>query len=124
MVANVSAALKGHDFLRAYVDIVYLYIAASVLYSGPEALTMMFLNIKLMPPFRMPILSQTLGEFWGRRWNLTVHRVMKHTLYEPIIEGTHNRSNFVDFAQGRLLLAQSIERDGEYPRRGRLWAVW
>eukprot|EP00438_Fugacium_kawagutii_P022080 Skav221384 [mRNA] locus=scaffold4031:10725:18837:+ [translate_table: standard] len=31
------------------------------------------------------LLSTSLRDFWGRRWNLVVHRLMKRTFFAPVV---------------------------------------
>jgi hypothetical protein len=32
-----------------------------------------------------PYLSESLGDFWGRRYNLVVSYTLRHTIYHPIV---------------------------------------
>ncbi|KAM7268479.1 hypothetical protein ACFE04_010645 [Oxalis oulophora] len=41
------------------------------------------LGLELEPLFNEPYLSNSLQDFWGRRWNLTVTNVLRPTVYDP-----------------------------------------
>ncbi|CAN6472202.1 unnamed protein product [Victoria cruziana] len=42
------------------------------------------LGVELEPQFDRPYLSTSLGDFWGRRWNLIVPATLKPTVYIPV----------------------------------------
>ncbi|CAN0917250.1 Acyl-CoA--sterol O-acyltransferase 1 [Linum grandiflorum] len=42
------------------------------------------LGLEMEPHFDEPYLSTSLQEFWGRRWNLIVNRILRPTVYDPI----------------------------------------
>ncbi|QHO26646.1 Long-chain-alcohol O-fatty-acyltransferase [Arachis hypogaea] len=42
------------------------------------------LGIELELPSNEPYLSTSLQEFWGRRWNLIVTNLLRHTIYIPV----------------------------------------
>ena len=44
-------------------------------------------GLALAPQFYYPLGSTSLSDFWGRRWNLTQGLVLKHYVYQPIVEG-------------------------------------
>jgi hypothetical protein len=40
-------------------------------------------------PMRAPLwLSTSVRDFWGRRWNLLIHRLMKRTFFEPLAKAS------------------------------------
>ena len=41
-------------------------------------------GIQAVPLMKAPILSATLGELWGRRWNLGFHDLAREFVYEPL----------------------------------------
>lgn len=47
-------------------------------------LTKFFLGLHLEPQFNEPLLSTSLRDFWGRRWNLLVTSIMRPTVFQPI----------------------------------------
>jgi hypothetical protein len=42
------------------------------------------LGVQAVPIMRAPILSASLGEFWGRRWNLGFHDPARRFIFEPL----------------------------------------
>ena len=44
-------------------------------------------NLQIDPHFDSPYLSTSLGDFWGRRWNLSAGNVLRFLVYEPIQQG-------------------------------------
>ncbi|GJV79920.1 putative ribonuclease H-like domain-containing protein [Tanacetum coccineum] len=43
------------------------------------------LGVDLDLPSNEPYLATSLQDFWGRRWNLTVTSILRHTIFKPII---------------------------------------
>lgn len=41
-------------------------------------------GIELELPSNEPYLSSSLGDFWGKRWNLMVTYILRHTVYIPV----------------------------------------
>ena len=46
-----------------------------------------FANLPISPHFDKPFLSASVGEFWSKRWNLTVGNTLRSLVYDPIHEG-------------------------------------
>ena len=42
----------------------------------------------LQPHFDSPYRATCLGNFWGRRWNLTAANTLRFLVHEPILQGT------------------------------------
>ncbi|KAF5198973.1 Acyl-coa--sterol o-acyltransferase [Thalictrum thalictroides] len=47
-------------------------------------MTRYLLGKEVEPHFDKPYLSTSLQNFWGKRWNLMVSRILRSTIYEPI----------------------------------------
>ncbi|KAD4386088.1 hypothetical protein E3N88_26257 [Mikania micrantha] len=43
-------------------------------------------DFEIEPQFNEPYLATSLQDFWGRRWNLTVTRILRPTVYDPVRE--------------------------------------
>lgn len=41
------------------------------------------MGLELFPPSDEPYLSSSISDFWGRRWNLMVTDILRHTVYKP-----------------------------------------
>ncbi|GJZ23792.1 long-chain-alcohol O-fatty-acyltransferase-like protein [Tanacetum coccineum] len=46
------------------------------------------LGFEIEPQFNEPYLATSLQDFWGRRWNLMVSRILRPTVYDPVREIT------------------------------------
>ncbi|WJX16977.1 hypothetical protein P8452_06948 [Trifolium repens] len=44
------------------------------------------LQVELEKPFDRPYLSTSLQEFWGKRWNVMVSRILHPTIYKPMVK--------------------------------------
>ncbi|KAK1351997.1 Acyl-CoA--sterol O-acyltransferase 1 [Heracleum sosnowskyi] len=98
-IASINYAIKTLLlvlFVRAYdyVDhihpkVVYfmyafhMYFVLELALVGLAALARALLGLELEPQFNEPYLSTSLQDFWGRRWNLMVTRILRPTVYEP-----------------------------------------
>uniref|UniRef100_A0A7N0U0F3 Wax synthase domain-containing protein n=1 Tax=Kalanchoe fedtschenkoi TaxID=63787 RepID=A0A7N0U0F3_KALFE len=43
------------------------------------------LGLELEPQFNEPYFATSLGDFWGRRWNLVVTSILRPTVYQPVL---------------------------------------
>jgi hypothetical protein len=43
--------------------------------------------LRTAPSFDAPWLSDSLADYWGRRWNVTTGRALRALAYDPIVEG-------------------------------------
>jgi hypothetical protein len=48
------------------------------------AVTGRALGMEMEPQFDKPYLSSSLGDFWGRRWNLMVSAALRPAVYDPV----------------------------------------
>ncbi|KAK1421543.1 hypothetical protein QVD17_23962 [Tagetes erecta] len=85
-------------FLRVYYDygnrmnpmIAWIFLAFSVYFCLELILAIsskiigFLLGVELEPHFNEPYLSTSLQDFWGRRWNLMVNRILHTTIYSPV----------------------------------------
>ncbi|KAA8520179.1 hypothetical protein F0562_014435 [Nyssa sinensis] len=63
-------------WIAVYISLGYCYVAA---------LARTLLGLELEPQFDEPYLSTSLQDFWGRRWNLMVSRILRPTVYDPTL---------------------------------------
>lgn len=84
--------LKMYD----YTDLVHPKLTWALyalhIYCGLEIILALFgglakalIGVELEPQFDEPYLSASLQEFWGRRWNIMVTRILRPTVYEPVL---------------------------------------
>ncbi|KAL3691803.1 hypothetical protein R1sor_005454 [Riccia sorocarpa] len=58
----------------------------------PTAIAASFFQVELPAQFNMPFFATSIGDFWGRRWNLLVNNLLKVSVYFPILEAFGGRS--------------------------------
>lgn len=73
-----------HPFLvlTAYCCLVFLMI--EILVELSSMLVRALLGMELEQPSDEPYLAASLGEFWGRRWNLTVNSILREAVFRPV----------------------------------------
>ncbi|EOY12188.1 Wax synthase, putative [Theobroma cacao] len=96
--ALVFAMLVGaHDYehfvhpkivLLLYCCMVYLLI--DIIFGVSNGLVHATSGLELEPPSDEPYLSTSLQDFWGKRWNLMVTNLLRHTVYKPMRSFTDN----------------------------------
>jgi len=64
-------------------------------------------GIDTVDPMKAPLLlSTSVRDFWGRRWNLVIHRLMKRTFFAPLVKGRsgarRHLGGFLAFAMSGL----------------------
>lgn len=69
--------------LRVAVGLVTFYVAVEAIIAVIQLAYAAF-GLEVGPLHRDPILSRTLGEFWSRRWNLTVARWLDRHAFRPL----------------------------------------
>ncbi|KAI3836899.1 hypothetical protein MKW98_005232 [Papaver atlanticum] len=74
--------LNPNAILVIYCLHLYLGLEITLAMSGAIARTM--LGQDLAPVFDQPYLSNSLQEFWGRRWNLMVNSILRSAVYDPV----------------------------------------
>ncbi|MCL7034979.1 hypothetical protein MKW94_014532 [Papaver nudicaule] len=62
----------------------HLYLDVEITLATSGAIGSTILGQDLAPQFDEPYLSNSLEEFWGRRWNLVVTSILRSTVYEPV----------------------------------------
>lgn len=61
----------------------HIYFALEVILAGLAASAKLFMGLELEPQFNEPLLSTSLQDFWGKRWNLMVTSILRPTVYLP-----------------------------------------
>ena len=85
--AAAGSAVTAGALYRTCLYAVGLYSMLGVAMDGPAALLLRPLGLRLAPHFRSPWLSSSVAEFWNWRWNQAASGVLRHLVYEPIVEG-------------------------------------
>ncbi|KAK4426556.1 Acyl-CoA--sterol O-acyltransferase 1 [Sesamum alatum] len=63
----------------------HIYFGLEIILAIFGGLAKAAVGIELEPQFDEPYLSGSLQEFWGRRWNIMVTRILRPTVYEPVL---------------------------------------
>ncbi|XP_019169155.1 PREDICTED: acyl-CoA--sterol O-acyltransferase 1-like isoform X2 [Ipomoea nil] len=63
----------------------HIYLCLEIILAIVAALARAVLGLELEPQFNEPYLSASLQDFWGRRWNLMVNRILRPTVYNPVL---------------------------------------
>ncbi|KAJ4704029.1 Acyl-CoA--sterol O-acyltransferase 1-like protein [Melia azedarach] len=74
-----------HPKLLSFLYCFRIYVFLELTLAVFAALIRAFLDLELEPQFDDPYLSTSLQDFWGRRWNVTVSRILRPTVYEPVL---------------------------------------
>lgn len=87
-----AALLRAHDYrdhmTNTLVLVLYsfhIYLCLEIILLAAAGLARAALGLELEPQFDEPYLSTSLQDFWGRRWNLMVTRILRPTVYEPVL---------------------------------------
>jgi hypothetical protein len=62
-----------------------VYITPSLIFDSVSLLASVALGIETEPAFNKPFLSDSLTDFWGRRWNLLISNLLRVAVYEPVL---------------------------------------
>ncbi len=73
------------------------------------------------PPLqRAPILSRSLSEFWGVRWNFVISRLLERNAYRPLANRRHPKLGVL----AAFALSAVLHMYSTLPAAGALAAVW
>lgn len=61
-----------------------LYLMLDVIVASATTIVRAVVGLELEPPSDEPYLATSLQDFWGRRWNLMVTNILRHTVYLPV----------------------------------------
>uniref|UniRef100_A0A5B7BKD6 Putative long-chain-alcohol O-fatty-acyltransferase 5 n=1 Tax=Davidia involucrata TaxID=16924 RepID=A0A5B7BKD6_DAVIN len=68
--------------LVVYCCLVFLLV--DLLIALSSAMVRVLIGLELEPPSDEPYFATSLQDFWGRRWNLMVTNILRHTVYKPV----------------------------------------
>ncbi|KAL3525514.1 hypothetical protein ACH5RR_013886 [Cinchona calisaya] len=74
-----------HPKIILVIYTIHIYIGLEILLAIIGGLVKSILGIEIEPQFDEPYLSTSLQDFWGKRWNLMVTRVLRPSVYEPVL---------------------------------------
>ncbi|KAL3521888.1 hypothetical protein ACH5RR_014722 [Cinchona calisaya] len=73
-----------HPFIIWILYCFHIYFALEIILAIVATMARVLLGAELEPTFNEPLLSTSLQDFWGRRWNIMVTRTLRPTVYEPV----------------------------------------
>lgn len=71
--------------LILFIYCFHIYFCLEIILAMVAALARALLGAELEPQFNDPYLSTSLQDFWGRRWNIMVSRILRPTVYDPVL---------------------------------------
>ncbi|KAH6787725.1 hypothetical protein C2S52_007277 [Perilla frutescens var. hirtella] len=63
---------------------IHIYFMLEMLLSLFGAIAKSLTQVELEPQFNEPYLATSLQDFWGRRWNLMVPKILHPTVFQPV----------------------------------------
>ncbi|CAK8575592.1 unnamed protein product [Lathyrus sativus] len=64
----------------------HIYFLLEIILAIVATFARNILGLELEPQFNNPIISTSLQDFWGKRWNLMVTSILRPTVYEPTLK--------------------------------------
>ncbi|KAH6826922.1 hypothetical protein C2S53_009158 [Perilla frutescens var. hirtella] len=74
-----------HPTILMVIFSFHIYLCLEIILAIAAAMARGLLGAELEPQFNEPYLSTSLQDFWGRRWNLMVTRILRPTVYLPAL---------------------------------------
>ena len=90
-IDDFPASLSWYGLLRTlpglYLQTYMVYCMMALTMTCHRAVVAL-LGLETLVTFKLPLLlSTSLREFWGRRWNLLIHNLMKRCFFDPFRDG-------------------------------------
>ncbi|XP_020260768.1 probable long-chain-alcohol O-fatty-acyltransferase 4 isoform X2 [Asparagus officinalis] len=108
---SYKSAINSYLLLVIYSLHIYLILEIALSITGFLASS---LGLDIEPQFNAPLKSESLQDFWGRRWNLMVTSILRPSVYYPV------RSRFGTIA-GVMAAFLGLSTVAEVTARG--WVV-
>ncbi|MED6118600.1 hypothetical protein PIB30_004204 [Stylosanthes scabra] len=77
-----------HPKFVRFLYSLHMYIGLEFIFFVFSFFTRNLLGLHLEPQFDQPYLSTSLQDFWGKRWNIMVNRVLHPTVYQPVVSAS------------------------------------
>ncbi|CAO2842445.1 unnamed protein product [Amaranthus hypochondriacus] len=91
--ALLALIIKIYDFKDYFhpkilwlIFFFHIYFTLELVLAFLASSARVFLGFELEPPFNEPFLSTSLQDFWGKRWNIMVTRILRPSVYLPTLE--------------------------------------
>lgn len=76
---------KIHPNIILVLYCFHIYFALEIILGIAAAVARGVVGVELEPTFNEPLLSTSLQDFWGRRWNIMVNRILRPSVYDPVL---------------------------------------
>ncbi|OVA17093.1 hypothetical protein BVC80_9047g55 [Macleaya cordata] len=116
-----------HPNLILLLYCILVFSAVELFLAMFAVLPRLLVGLEMEPQFNYPLLSTSLQDFWGRRWNLTVSGLLRSTVYEPVRNiCTHNLGRWWARTIGILstFVVSGLMHELVFFYMGRLWPTW
>jgi len=80
----ISPTFTEFYLIKNFLGLVYFYLFIDAILQIDAACVMWLTNWYIPPMFDYPYLSQSPREFWGRRWNMMIHRFVHKHFFLPM----------------------------------------
>ncbi|KAL3519381.1 hypothetical protein ACH5RR_017530 [Cinchona calisaya] len=87
----LASMIKLHDYNDQIHPLViwilygfHIYFALEIILAIVATVARVSLGVELESTFNEPLLSTSLQDFWGRRWNIMVSSILHPSVYEPV----------------------------------------
>lgn len=77
-----------HPMFTTLLYTLHMYTGIELSLALVSSIARRLLRVELEAPFDEPYLSTSLQDFWGRRWNIMVTRVLHPTVYDPVVKAS------------------------------------
>ncbi|KAK1683878.1 hypothetical protein QYE76_044726 [Lolium multiflorum] len=88
LLAVIVSLYKYEERMNQYILFTlysfHMYLALELVLASMAAAARTLLGLDLEAQFDRPYISASLGDFWGRRWNLSVPNVLRPCVYRPV----------------------------------------
>ncbi|XP_031267102.1 acyl-CoA--sterol O-acyltransferase 1-like [Pistacia vera] len=89
LLAALLQAYNYNNYLHPKLILVlysfHIFFVLELTLAMVQALVRALFGLELEPQFDEPYLATSLQDFWGRRWNLMVTRILRPTVHEPVL---------------------------------------
>ncbi|XP_061340828.1 acyl-CoA--sterol O-acyltransferase 1-like [Gastrolobium bilobum] len=74
-----------HPKFKLFLYSIHMYIGLEFIFALVSQFTRKILGVELEPQFDEPYLCTSLQNFWGKRWNIMVNRILYPSVYDPVV---------------------------------------
>ncbi|KAK2965679.1 hypothetical protein RJ640_023497 [Escallonia rubra] len=120
---------KDHLSTKAFMVLhcMYIFLGLECMFAGVATLVHVLLGLEFEAPFDDPYLSNSLQDFWGRRWNRIVSSILRSAVYNPILRN-FSRTLGIKRAFNLAILVtffvSALMHELMFYYMGRTWSKW